>query len=58
MEPSQSHPNRGAGSAATLCTASTSSLAAVYLLTSSLPVTAVAAAVVAALSITHLVVRR
>jgi hypothetical protein len=58
MESSPPNENRGTGAAATLCTTAASSLAGVYVLTASIPVTIIAAAVVLAVSTAYLVVHR
>jgi hypothetical protein len=58
MEPSQPPQNRATATTVTLCTAATSSLAGVYLLTASIPATVIAAVVVFGLSAAHLVVHR
>jgi hypothetical protein len=58
MEPSQPQQNRSLATTVTLCTAATSSLTGVYVLTASVPATIIAAVVVFGLSAAHLVVHR
>ena len=58
MDSSQSHQNRSVATTVSLCTAATSSLAGVYVLTASTAATAIAAVVVLGLGTAHLVVHR